>query len=124
MVTTFNTRWITALNIDRTGGELVSIHAKFFDAPLDYNLHPCQNWLYAMQFVASSIFQVVQFPFQGKIVIIDQLDFCSVDTNSNSMNNVPLLTSSAPQYQNIGVGILNDYFLMRVFPLNNPPPPS
>ena len=77
-----------------------------------------------MQAVASSIFQVVQFPFQGKIVTIDQLDFYSLDKSSNSTNNVPLLASSALQYQNIGVGILKYSSLMGVFPLNSPPSTS
>ena len=53
------------------GGKPVSIHVKFVNAPLDYNLLLGINWHYMMQPVASSIFRVVQFPFQGNIVTID-----------------------------------------------------
>ena len=55
------------------GGKSVSIHVEVFDSPLDYNLLLGRNWFYAMQAIASSVFQVVQFPFQGKIITIDQL---------------------------------------------------
>ena len=60
------------LSLGRTGGgELGSIDVELVDAPLEYNLLLDRNWFYVMQVVASSIFQVVQFPFQGKIVTID-----------------------------------------------------
>ena len=59
----------------RLGGKTVAIEVKVVDAPLDYNLLLGQNWMYSMQAVASSLFQVVCFPFNGKIVTIDQTSF-------------------------------------------------
>ena len=53
------------------GGKSVSIHIEVIDAPLDYNLLLGRNWFYAMQVVASTIFWILRFPFQGNIVTVD-----------------------------------------------------
>jgi hypothetical protein len=57
------------------GGKIVSVDVEVVDAPLDYNLLLGRSWFYAMTFIASSVFRCVQFPHQGKIVTIDQLDY-------------------------------------------------
>ena len=72
-----------------------------------------------MQDVASTIFRIVQFPFQGQIVTVDQLDFITPSTITNDANNVPLLNT--PHYQDIGVGLIKYSSLMGVFPSSNPP---
>ena len=102
------------------GGKSVSIHIEAIYAPLEYNLLLCCNWFYVMQVIASTIFWIIQFPFQGRIVTIEQLDFITPNSISIDANSVPLLTT--PQYQNIGVGILKDSPLMGFFPFSNPPP--
>ena len=94
------------------------------DAPLDYNILLGRNWFYVMNVVASSIFFLVQFPHQGKVITLDQLNVFSHDVNTNSANNVPLLGNFVPQYKNIEVGFLKDSSLMGVFPLTTPTPPS
>ena len=43
------------------GGKTVAIEVEVVDAPLDYNLLLGRNWMYNMQVVASSLFQVVCF---------------------------------------------------------------
>ena len=103
-------------------GKSVSIHIEVVDTPLDYNLLLGCNWFYAMQDAASTIFQIVQFPFQGNIVTIDQLDFITLSAITNDANSVPLLNT--PHYKDIGVGLIKDSLLMGVFPLSNPPPAS
>jgi len=75
-----------------------------------------------MQAIASTVFQIVQFPFQGNLVTIDQLDFIMPSAITNDENNVPLLNT--PQYKDIRVGLIKDSSLMGVFPLSNPPPTS
>ena len=55
------------------GGKTVAIEVKVVDAPLDYNLLLGRNWMYSMKFVASSLFLVVCFPFNGKIFTIDKM---------------------------------------------------
>ena len=46
------------------------------DAPLDYNLLLGRNWFYSMIVVVFSVFHMLQFPHEGKIVTIDQLHYC------------------------------------------------
>ena len=53
------------------GGKTITIEVEVVDAPLDYNLSLGRNWMYSMQAVASSLFRVVCFPFNGNIVAID-----------------------------------------------------
>ena len=61
------------------------------DAPLDYKLLLGRNWFYAMTDVASTVFRMVQFPHIGRIVTIDQLDFCTQDVTNSIANNIPML---------------------------------
>ena len=73
-----------------------------------------------MTSVASTVFRTLQFPHLGKIVTIDQLEFCPLDVTTPAMNNIPMLGQSPPPYQSIGVGMLKDSTLMGVFPLAPP----
>jgi hypothetical protein len=57
------------------GGKSVSIEVEVVDAPLDYNLLLGRSWTYAMTVVISSVFQILCFPHEGRIVTIDQMDF-------------------------------------------------
>ena len=91
------------------------------DAPLDYNLLLERSWFYVMTVVASSVFQCVQFPHQGKIVTIDQLDFCTPDARIPATNNIPFLGDHKIMYESIGVGLLKDSSLMGTFPTPLPP---
>ena len=101
------------------GGNSVSIHIKLVDAPLDYNLLLGRNWFYAMKVVASTVFRIAQFPFQGKIIIVDQLDFITPSAITNDANSILLLNTL--QYKDIGLGLIKDSSLMGVFPSSNPP---
>ena len=57
------------------GGKTVTIEVEVVDATLDYNLLLGRNWMYNMQAVTSSLFQVVCFPLDGKIITIDKKYF-------------------------------------------------
>jgi hypothetical protein len=92
------------------------------DAPLDYNLFLGHSWFYEMTIVASSDFHIFQFPHQGKIVNVDQLDYCTPDLNNYTVNNIPFLGKSDLKYKSVGVGLLKDSSLMGVFPLPPPDP--
>ena len=50
------------------GGKTIAIEVEVVDAPLDYNILLVRNWMYSMQAVASSLFRVVCFPFNGKML--------------------------------------------------------
>jgi hypothetical protein len=67
--------------------------------------------------VVLTLFRVVHFPHQGKVIIVDQLAFFSLDTRTG---NIPFIAKTPPGYENIGVGLLKDSSLMGTFPI--PPP--
>jgi hypothetical protein len=98
------------------GGKTVTVDVEVVDAPLDYNLLLGRSRFYAMNFVASSVFLCVQFPHQGKIVIVDQLDFCTTDARAPTTNNIPFLGDHKITYESIGVGLLKYSSLMGTFP--------
>ena len=66
------------------GGKTVTIEVEVVDAPLEYNLLLGRNWMYNMQAIASSLFRVVCFPFNRKIVTIDQMSFKNLSVTASS----------------------------------------
>jgi hypothetical protein len=103
------------------GGKTVTVDVEVVDAPLDYNLLLGRSRFYAMTTIASSVFRCVQFPHQGKIVTIDQLDFCTTDARAPATNNIPFLGDHKITYESVGVGLLKDSSLMGTFPTPLPP---
>ena len=85
---------IPALSIE-LGGKTISTQVEVVDAPLDYNLLLGRKWFCAMIAVASMVFRTLQFPHLGKIVTIDQLDFC---ITTPTMNKIPMLGQFPPPY--------------------------
>ena len=73
-----------------------------------------------MMFVVSTTFWTLKFPHLGKIVTIDQLDFCSLDASTPTANNIPILGQSPPPDQWIGVGMMKHSNLMGVSPSTPP----
>ena len=59
----------------KLAGKAVSVEVEVIDAPLNYNFLLGRSWTYAMFAIASTVFQVVVFPHEGKLVTIGQLDF-------------------------------------------------
>lgn len=59
------------------GGKIVTVEVEVVNAPLDYNLLLGCSWFYPMRAVASTVYRLFHFPHQGKIVSIDQLDYCT-----------------------------------------------
>jgi hypothetical protein len=98
------------------GGKTVTVDVEVVDAPLDYNLLLGRSWFYDMTIVASSVFRYVQFPHQGKIITVDQLDFCTTDAHAPATNNIPFLGDHKITYEIVGVGLLKDSSLMGTFP--------
>jgi hypothetical protein len=61
-------------------GKMVQVEVEVFDAPLDYNLLLGCSWIDSMRVIVSTLFHVVHFPHQGKVVTVDQLAFFNSDT--------------------------------------------
>jgi hypothetical protein len=72
--------------------------------------------------IVSTLFHVIHFHHQGKVVTVDWLAFFSFDSHTS---NVPLIEKTPIGYENVGVGILKDSMLMGAFPIPPPdiPPP-
>jgi hypothetical protein len=70
-----------------------------------------------MRAVVSTLFRVVRFPHQGKLVTVDHLAFFNSDTRTGNM----LFIAKTPSgYENVGVGLLKDSSLMGTFPISPP----
>ena len=70
-----------------------------------------------MRVIASSLFHVLRFPHQGKIVIVDQFSFLA---SSSSDGNVPFVEHTSIPYESVGAGLFKDSALMGVFSLPTP----
>lgn len=77
------------------GGKIVVVEVEIIDRPLEYNLLLGRNWTYAMKAVPSVVFHTISFPHQGKIVIVDQLDFCTIDIRTTTETTIPLVGDSS-----------------------------
>ena len=76
------------------GWKTVAIEVEVVNAPLDYNLLLGRNWMYSMQAVASSLFRIVCFPFNGKIVTIDQTSLKNPLVTTSSGASIPIVEHS------------------------------
>jgi hypothetical protein len=103
-------------------GKKVMVEVEVFDAPLDYNLLLGCSWIDAMHVVFSTLFHVIHFPHQGKVVTVDHLAFFIFDSCTS---NDPFIVKTPPSYENVGVGLLKNSSFMGTFPMPPPdvPPP-
>ena len=87
------------------GGNTFAIEVEVVDAPLHYNLLLGRNWMYSMQAIASSLFCVVCFPHNGKIVTIDQMAFKNLSVTVSSGATIPIVEHSQPATRSVSVGM-------------------
>ena len=71
--------------------------------PLDFNLILGCDYVYSMKDVVSTLFRVMHFPHDGKIVTIDQLSFVTPDhhmlpINHTTLNVLHVLVVPSPPY--------------------------
>jgi hypothetical protein len=57
------------------GGKTVFIDVMVVQDPLDFSLLLGQDYVYAMKAIVSTLFHVISFPHDGRVVTIDQLSF-------------------------------------------------
>jgi hypothetical protein len=95
-------------------GKTVNVEVEVFDALLDYNLLLGCSWIDSMRAVVSTLFYVVHFPHQRKVVTVDQLALFHSDARTG---NVPFIAKPPRGYENVGVGLLKDSSLMGTFPI-------
>jgi hypothetical protein len=80
------------------GGKTILIDIEVIDAPLDYNILFGRSYMYAMKEVASSVFGMMMFPHNGKIITIDQVSSYEPNHSSNIDNILPLVCTSFDAY--------------------------
>jgi hypothetical protein len=61
------------------GGKMVFIDVMVVRDPLDFSLLLGRDYVYAMKAIVSTLFRVISFPHDGRIVTIDQLSFIGPD---------------------------------------------
>ena len=71
-----------------------------------------------MDAIASSLFRIIFFPHEGRIVIVDHLDCSPVDPNASTDSTIPNLDNTKSPVDNLGVGMYS--YLMGTFDI----PPS
>jgi hypothetical protein len=99
------------------GGKTILINIEVINAPFDYNVLFGCSYMYAMKEVASSVFQTMIFPHNGKIVTIDQVSHYKPNPSSNIDNILPLFHTSHDTYPLIemGPGIFKDPLLLGTY---------
>jgi hypothetical protein len=101
------------------GGKSVCVKVEVVDAPLDYNLLLGRSWTYAMHVVVATVFWVLCFRHEGRIVTIDQLSL-SHPKPSSGASTVWMIDSPQPNTIKLGVGL----FLSLMGTFDYPPPSS
>jgi hypothetical protein len=84
-------------------GKLVNVEVDVFDATVYYNLLLGRSWIDVMHTIVSTLFHILRFPHQGKVITVEQLAFFNSDTHTS---NVPFIAKTPPRYENVGVGLL------------------
>jgi len=58
-----------------------------------------------MDAIAYSLFRIICFPHEGRIVTVDQLDCSPVDPNASADSTIPKLDKAKSPVENLGVGM-------------------
>jgi hypothetical protein len=70
------------------GGKNIIIDVMVVQDPLDFDLLLGRDYVYAMKAIVSTLFHVIYFPHDGRIVAIDKLSFVGPDLTINSMTSL------------------------------------
>jgi len=76
-------------------GKTVQMNVMVVQGPLDYNLLLGRDYIYCMGAIVSSLFRVMCFPHEGRVVkLVDQLSFPGSHT---TYTHLPFLNGILPQ---------------------------
>jgi hypothetical protein len=81
------------------GGEIVFIDVMVVRDPLDFSLLLGRDYVYSMKAIVSTLFRVIYFPHDGRIVTINQLSFIGPNWIT-SLNGSYMMTISPPLHVN------------------------
>jgi hypothetical protein len=77
------------------------VEVEVADAPIDYNILLGRSWTNVMHVMVATVFWVLCFPYEGRIVTIDQLSFSCPDPSSEA-SIVPICDNPQPVTLNLG----------------------
>jgi hypothetical protein len=99
------------------GGKTILIDIEVIETPLDYNILFEHSYMYSMKVVASSVFRMMMFPHNRKIVTIDQLTHYEPNRSSNIDNILPLVCAILDDFLviDISLGIFKDPSLLGTY---------
>jgi hypothetical protein len=99
-------------------GNTMCIEVEVVDVSLHYNLLLGRSWTYAVHAMVATVFRLLLFRHEGRIITIDQWSFSRPDPSSGA-STVPMIDNPQPRIINVGVGFFP--YLMGTFYY---PPPS
>jgi hypothetical protein len=79
------------------GGKPAFIDIMVVQDPLDFDLLLGRDYVYAIKAIVSTIFRVIYFPHDGRIVTIDQLSFIGPDSMTSLNGSYMQMVSPPPQ---------------------------
>jgi len=95
----------------------IELEVEVVDVNLNYNHLLGWSWTHATFCVVSSLFRVLHFPLEGKIITVDQISFFS---SGSSNGNIPYVGNIEIPFESVGAVLFKDSALMGTFTL--PPP--
>jgi hypothetical protein len=98
------------------GGKTILIEIEVIDAQLDYNILFECTYMYAMRSIASSLFRMMMFPHNGKIITINQLTHYEPNHSFSIDNILPLVCVSLDDFLvvTIGPGLFQDPSMLEL----------
>ena len=93
-------------------GKTFNVEIEVVYAKLDYNMLLSHSWTHIILCVPSTLFRLLKFPHEGKIVTVNQLSFFT----STSENNIPYVDKIPNPPDSVGPGLFKDPVLMGIFP--------
>ena len=93
MLTAFDKRYfrphgiLPSLEV-QLGGKTMLIEVEVVHAPLNYKILLVCNWIYNMKVITSSLFRVIYFHFDGRIVTVEKKYFDTYGTKASSRASI------------------------------------
>ena len=102
-------------------GKIVLIDIEVIDAQLDYNLLLGCSYMYAMRSMASTVFQLLMFSHDGKILTVDQLTYYDPKGPATPKHVIPTIDItidiiSIPSLSAVGPGLFSEVPMKDTFP--------
>jgi hypothetical protein len=79
------------------GGKTVFIDVMVVQDPLDFSLLLRRDYVYAMKAIVSTLFRLISFPHDGRVVTVDQLSFIDPTWIASSNGFYMQIVSPPPQ---------------------------